>query len=176
VDAHTVDQVSKQQGKVLVKMRRTVSADGKSMVTEATNYMGAKQAHFSNTSVRTAAGAPGSHAISGEWQASTANDISDAGRTMGIESTAKGMKMSWNGTVADAEFGGPAVMQTNDPGHVMVALKKLDARTIEETDTIKGKVADVIRYQLSADGKTIGVVDEDKLHEQRNDYVMEKPH
>ena len=95
---------------------------------------------------------------------------------MGIESTAKGMKLSWNGTVADAEFGGPPVPQTNDPGHVMVALKKSGVRTIEETDTIKGKVSDVIRYELSADGKTITVADEDKLHEQHNSYVMEKLH
>lgn len=174
VNDRTIQLISAQNTKVVVQGRRTVSTDGKTMLSDFTNYMGAKEAHFSMTSQRVAPGPAGSHAISGEWRDAADTEISDTGRTAVIASTAKGMKMTWNGAVVDAEFGGPPVLQTNYPGNVMVALKKTGERTIEETDTIKGKVADVIRYELAADGKSITVVDEDKLHGQRIDYVMTK--
>ena len=42
-----------------------------------------------------------------------------------------------------------------DPGKTMVSLKRIDARTIQETDAREGKVTDVIVSKVSADGKTM---------------------
>jgi hypothetical protein len=56
----------------------------------------------------------------------------------------------------------------------MVSLKRIDARTIQETDTRDGKVTDVIVYKVSADGKTMHVVDEDRLHGTKLTYTADK--
>jgi hypothetical protein len=56
----------------------------------------------------------------------------------------------------------------------MVTVKRLDARTVEETDHRQGKVTDEIRLAAARDGKTIEVTDNDVIHQQVTTYTLEK--
>ncbi|HEX4585671.1 MAG TPA: hypothetical protein VH183_12650 [Burkholderiaceae bacterium] len=62
----------------------------------------------------------------------------------------------------------------NDPGKTWVSLKRISNDTIEETDLRNGKVTDVIRSGVSADGTTMTVVDDDKAHETTVQFKMTK--
>ena len=55
-----------------------------------------------------------------------------------------------------------------------VSLKRIDARTIQETDTREGKVTDLVVSKVSADGKTMHVVDDDKLHGTKLTYTADE--
>jgi hypothetical protein len=55
-----------------------------------------------------------------------------------------------------------------------VSLKRIDARTIQETDTREGKVTDLAVSKVSADGKTMHVVDDDKLHGTKLTYTADE--
>ena len=50
----------------------------------------------------------------------------------------------------------------------MVSLEKLGPNKIRETDKRSGKTTDVIMMEVSADGKTMHVVD----HDPRQDWTM----
>ena len=71
----------------------------------------------------------------------------------------------------------PAVVSNpiaGDPGKTVVSLKRVGSDTIEETDKRGGKVTDIIRSTVSADGKTLHVVDNDVVHETRIEYIADK--
>jgi hypothetical protein len=55
-----------------------------------------------------------------------------------------------------------------------VGMKRIDARTIRETDTRDGKVTDLAVYKASADGRTMHVVDDDILHGTKLTYTADK--
>ncbi len=55
-----------------------------------------------------------------------------------------------------------------------VSLKKINAHTIEETDKRGGTVIDVSTMTVSANGKTMTVVDNDKLTGRTSTYVATK--
>jgi hypothetical protein len=89
--------------------------------------------------------------------------------------TPDGLKMTTpTGQSFDARFDSKEYPVAGDPGKTLVSLKRLDARTIQETDTRDGKVADVVVWKVSADGKTMHVVDEDKLHGTKLTYTADK--
>jgi hypothetical protein len=50
----------------------------------------------------------------------------------------------------------------------MVSLKKVNDRTVDETDSREGKVTDEIRLAAASDGTTIRVIDNDVLHPPTN--------
>jgi hypothetical protein len=56
----------------------------------------------------------------------------------------------------------------------MVSLKRIDANTIEETDRRAGKVTDIIRSTVSADGKSVSVVDTNPVRGTTVSYTMLK--
>jgi len=53
-------------------------------------------------------------------------------------------------------------------------LKRIDANTIEETDRRDGKVTDIIRITVSADGRSLSVVDTDPVRNIKMTYTMMK--
>jgi hypothetical protein len=73
-----------------------------------------------------------------------------------------------------AKFDGKDYPYHGDPGITTASLKKIDANNIEETDKRNGKVIFVTRLTVSADGKTLVAVGEDKLRSQTNEWVLEK--
>jgi type V secretory pathway adhesin AidA len=123
---------------------------------------------------RVAAGAPGSHAISGSWKAEKVSNFSDVGATVTYKMTGDGLQMSWNGQSYDAKFDGKQYLTANDPGKTWVSLKRISNNTIEETDTRDGHAVEVYKMTVSADGKTMAVVDKDIRRGTTTRYEMLK--
>ena len=55
-----------------------------------------------------------------------------------------------------------------------VSVKKIDAHTIEETDKRGGQVVEVDKLTVSANGKTMTVVETNKLTDRTSTYVATK--
>jgi hypothetical protein len=55
-----------------------------------------------------------------------------------------------------------------------VSLKRVNAKTIQETDTRGGTVTDVIVFKVSGDGKSMSVVDDDKIHGNKVTFTANK--
>lgn len=161
-------------GKPISKIELSVSADGKVMTRDATNYVGTTPTMFKGTAKRVAAAAPGSHAISGSWENDTLSSASPAALTTEIMATPNGLKYTSNGTTVDAKFDGKQYETMGDPGHTMVTLKRINDHEIEETDQSDGKVTDVVHWKASSDGKTISFTDVDKLHNTTTTFVEER--
>jgi hypothetical protein len=53
-------------------------------------------------------------------------------------------------------------------------VKKVDKNTIEETDKRDGKVTSVVRFTVSADGQTITIAVDDKLHGTKSEIIAVK--
>jgi hypothetical protein len=174
IDARTVQVANKLAGKPTFSSSMTVSADGGTLTATFKDMSGAQVATGTQVLKRVAAGAPGSHAISGSWKPEKLSDLSDAGATVTYKMTADGMQMNWNGQSYDAKFDGKKVLTANDPGKTWVSLRRIAANTIEETDTRDGQVADIYRMTVSADGKTMTVVDNDVRQGTTMQYKMQK--
>jgi hypothetical protein len=174
VNDHAIETTRKKGGKIMGTDAASVSADGKTLTEEWVDYTGSKPAKGTNGSKRLTAGPAGSHTISGTWQQDQFSGASDSLVTVKYESTADGMKMLWNGQSYDAKFDGKEYPTKNDPGNTMVSLKHIDGNTIEETDRRGGKVTDIIRTVVSADGKSVSVEDADQVHNTKLTYTMMK--
>ena len=174
VDAHTVEFSNKLAGKVMQSGTAMVSADGSTLTESYKDMSGSQVAEFKQVSKREAPGAAGSHAISGSWKIDKVPELSDTASTVKYKMTADRFQMQWNGQSYDAKFDGKQYLTTNDPGKTWVTLKRISNDTVEEMDSREGKVTDVIRITVSADGKTISVVDDDKAHGTTMQYKMAK--
>src|SRR5271168_4360938 len=116
VNATTVEFTDKKAGKVMQTSSWSVSADGATLTGKFTVNVGEKPFTGGFTEKRVAAGAAGSHALSGSWQQGPMTDLSDAARTSKMQSTDNGMKVMWNGQTLDAKYDGKDYAWTNDPG------------------------------------------------------------
>jgi hypothetical protein len=70
-----------------------------------------------------------------------------------------------------AKFDGADYPVKGSYGYDAVSLKKINDHTIEETDKRGGTVTDVSTMTVSANGKTLTVVDTDKLSNRTSTYV-----
>lgn len=174
IDDQTIQFAAKLHGKPSFSNKMTVSADGATLTATFNDASGTQVVTGTQTLKRIAAGAPGSHAISGSWKAEKLQDVSDAGSTVTYRMTANGLQMNWNGQSYDAKFDGKKYLTENDPGKTWVSLRRISADTIEETDTRDGHVVDLIRMTVSADGKTMTVVDKDVRRGTTSRYKMLK--
>jgi hypothetical protein len=174
VDKSTVDITFKKAGKTLAKNVLTVSPDGSMVTGKFTSYYGEKPVMGTMTEKRVAAGPSGSHALSGSWLADSISDYSDVGRLMMLQSTDNGIRISWNGQTVDAKFDGKKHAWSNDPASTMSIFKKLSDTQIEELDYRKDKVTDDTIFTVAADGKSVTVVDTDKVRENKTSYTMDK--
>jgi hypothetical protein len=165
---------NKQAGKQIFIVTYTVSGDGKTLNAKFQDYTGAKLATGSFSETRSAAGPAGAHAASGTWQPGPMTAASDTTTTFGYQMTDQQFSMRWNGQSYDAKFDGKQYPVQNDPGQTVVSLKRIDANTVEETDSRQGKVTDEIRLAAAADGKTINVTDKDVQHDQITTYTLDK--
>jgi hypothetical protein len=139
----------------------TVSADGETLTsrshsTAASNAAG-KAIDGGSTQKRVAPRPAGAHATSGSWRTTKVEQPStDAPLTIVLEDSGKALTLrSGIGEHFTATYGGPAVMVVGDQGHTMAAVRRIDALTVEETDTRDGKPVITYRYALQPDGRTI---------------------
>jgi hypothetical protein len=161
-------------GKVTGTSTDTVSADGSTITSTFTSYYGEKPVKGTATAKRVGPAPPGAHAVSGSWMLNSYPEISEAARIIVVESSANGIKWTWNGQITDAKFDGKQYAVQNDPQQTLVTLKKINDRQFEERDTSEGKVQNITMWTVSADGKTMTQVSEDPVHGTKFSVVLEK--
>jgi hypothetical protein len=174
VSPSSIHIIEKKDGKRALAITYEVSTDGNTLTGKFEDYSGTQVANGTFTETRRAPGPPGSHRISGLWQPEQFHEANDAARTYAYEMTDDQFSMHWNGESYNAKFDGNEYPVHGDPGKTMVIVKRVDERTVEETDHRQGKVTDKIRLAAASDGKTIQVTDNDVIHEQVTTYTLEK--
>jgi hypothetical protein len=163
-------------GKKSADRTLTVSADGNTMTEDFIDYTGPKPAPAKFVNKRVKAGPAGAHAISGSWQQDPKSSTMSADLiTVTYKETADGLKMSApTGLSYDAKFDGKEYLTAGDPGKTMVTLERLGPKKIRETDKRNGKITDVITTEVSSDGKSLHIVDDQPLYSQKFTYTANR--
>jgi hypothetical protein len=73
-----------------------------------------------------------------------------------------------------AKLDGTEAPYKGDPGTTSVSVKKVDKNTIVETDKRDGKVISIARMTVAADGKSMTIAVNDKLHGTTSQVVAMK--
>jgi len=101
--------------------------------------------------------------------------LSDNGLTVTYKTAGGSLSMSSpTGQSYTAKLDGTEAPFRGDPGTTSVSVKQVDKNTIEETDKRDGKVISVERMTVSADGKTMTVKVDDKLHGTTSEFTAAK--
>jgi hypothetical protein len=177
VDAKTVEETDKRNGKVVATSKTTISADGKTATFEFSDSSASNAGPVvgKGTSTRVAPGPPGSHAISGSWRITKMESMSENGLTFTYKTTGNTLSMtSPVGQSYTAKLDGTEAPYKGDLGTTSVSVKALAKNVLEETDKRNGKVITVFRITLSADGKTLSITAEDKLHGTTTHFTADK--
>jgi hypothetical protein len=174
VTTTTVTTVGKLKGKTVWSSKAVASSDGKTFTDEYTNNYGSQPVQFKVISTQVTPPAAGENALSGSWVETKVVSASDEGLLQTLGMTDDGFTFSQNGQSYDAKFDGKKYPITGDPTGTMVVLKKLGPSSVEESDYDKGKLVDVVRMTVSADGKTLHIVDHNVRANRTNRFTADK--
>jgi hypothetical protein len=174
VDANTVTETYKLDGKTVNTIKMVVAADGKSMVRDDTDQYGSDPTFYVERFSRIADAPAGAHAVSGSWRASKMISASGPGVVVKYGMTDDGFTMSSNGQSYSAKFDDKTYPIKGDPTKTMVNLKKVSDTEVIETDSQKGMVVEVEDMTVAADGKSIHVVDTQTHGNRVSRYVLVK--
>src|SRR6266404_5458448 len=166
-DDRTIEETDKKNGKVVATSKTWASADGNKLMFEFTDSSAtnADPVTGKGEETRVAKGPAGSHAISGSWRASKMESVSDNGLVFTYKVAGDSLTMTnLTGQSYTAKLDGTDAPYKGDPGTTSVSVKKLDTNKMEETDKREGKVISIARMTLSADGKSMTIAVDDKLH------------
>jgi hypothetical protein len=167
VDDHSIEEMYKKNGKVVSTSKSTVSADGNTLMFEFSDSSATSGDPVTGKgeATRVAKAPEGAHAISGSWRMAKMDTISDNAMTVTYKVSGDTLTMSNpTGQGYTAKLDGTDAPYHGDPGTTSVSLKKTGPNSIEETDKRDGKVIGMAQMTVSADGKTLKVQWEDKLH------------
>jgi hypothetical protein len=170
----TIQIIYKLKGKQAGNTTLTAANDGRTLDGRFQDFSGTQVASGSFTETRRSAGPPGSHAVSGSWQPGPITNPNAALSLFALEMGTDHFAWQWNGQSYNARFDGKEVPVHNDPGGTTVRVKRINDRTVDETDSRQGRVTDEIRYVVSTDGQTIEVTDNDVIHHQITTYTLER--
>ena len=102
--------------------------------------------------------------MSGSWEFAKVDSVSDNGIIFTYKVEGDSLSMSTpTGQSFTAKLDGTEAPMMGDPGTTTVSVKRINATMLEETDERDGKVINVSRATLSADGKSMTVEVTDKL-------------
>ena len=176
VDANTVQFAGKKGGKPVFDQTRTASADGKTMTVASTNYNADGSAPYKSEAKasRISAGPAGSNAISGSWRIANAQ-VDNPGTLSTYTSSSDGLSMSTpTGAGWDAKFDGKEYPVKGTFANETVSLKKVNDHTIEATYKRDGKLYSTEKMTVSAGGKQMTTVVDNKLSGRVSTYIEEK--
>ena len=166
VNDRTVEETDKKDGKVVVKSTTKVAADGKTATFDFTDSSDSNSSPVTGKGVmtRVAAGPAGSSPISGSWRTSKLDAVSDNALMLTFKVEGDSLSMTNpTGQSYTAKLDGTAAPMKGDPGVTTVSVKRISKSTIEETDLRHGKPIGVTHMTVSADGKTMTFVMQNKL-------------
>ncbi len=162
VDDHTVEVTSKKAGKPMFAETDTVSPDGDTLTQVVKDMTEAEAVTFESGFRRTAPAPPGAHVLSGSWQIFK-QSRSENSTIITYKCTSQGFSAATPlGEKFDAKFDGKFYLMEDDPAHTMVAVKRINANTVEMTNQRDGKIAFVVRLEVTPDGKAIHASSETK--------------
>jgi hypothetical protein len=177
VDPHTIVETDRKGAKTVVSATSTVSANGQTLNFSFKDTTAANGSAVTGkgTQTRVTKGPAGSHAISGSWRTTSLTNFSENGLTLTFKEEGDALSMSTpTGQSYTAKFGGPAVPIKGDTGGTHATVKKLGARSFQETDTRGGKVVSVVTATVSPDGKTMTAAVEDRERGSHATYKLAK--
>lgn len=164
VDPRTIAYSYTRGDKVVSTSTDTVSPDGKTLTTQWRSTDNAKGVEQSGTVVATRVGAApaGAHAASGSWKRAEIKDLTDSNLIITFKDDGESLSlMQPSGEHYTAKFGGPPVAIVGDPAGTMAQVRRINATTIQETDSRGGKPVYVYTMTLAPDGKSMTVVNND---------------
>ncbi len=176
INDHSIEIVNKKNGKVVGTSKVTASEDSKELTNEFTFVAeGGQGGAGKYGSTRVGAPPTAASKISGEWQPGPLQSATENMVVTIYKVSGEGLSMSdLNGDSYSAKFDGKDYPFKGDPGATTVALKKIDANTVEETYKLDGKVVTVNRITVAPDGKTLSFIFEDKLRHMTYKSVARK--
>jgi hypothetical protein len=177
VDANTIQEIDKKGGKTVTTTKSTVSSDGNTQMFEFTDSSNSSGAPVvgKGEATRVAKGPAGSHAISGSWRTTKFSNVSDNALLITYAVSGTTLKMtSPTGQSYSAPVDGSDSPFMGDPGQTSVSIKRVDDRTIDETDKRDGKVIGSAHISVAADGKTMTIAWKDALHDTSGKYTAMK--
>ncbi|HXJ97005.1 MAG TPA: hypothetical protein VMT20_29550 [Terriglobia bacterium] len=178
VDDRTIEETDKKDGNTVATSKTVVAPDGKTATVEFSDSSvtnGGPPVTGKGELTRVAKGPAGSHAISGSWRTSKLENFSDNGITITYKLEGDTLNMtSPTGQSYSAKLDGTEAPYKGDPGTTSVSVKSMGKNAIEETDKRDGKVISVAHISVGADGKTMTIVWNDKLHGTSGQIVAEK--
>jgi len=167
VDASTTEETDKRNGKTVGTTRMSVSPDGNTATVEWTESCNAQGDIVAGKDImaRVAQAPRGSHAISGSWRITKRLNRSENAlvATLKLEDDTFSFADPAGQGYA-AKLDGTETPFKGDLSGTIVSVKRIDENTVEETDKRDGKVAEVTRFTVSADGKTLTVSMENKTN------------
>ena len=176
MDDRNAESTAKKGGSVVGTTKMAVSADNNTL-TQQWSFTNSNGKSGNGTSVLTRVGsAPKSgNMITGQWRIKDIPTYSDNVGIFTFKTSADGISYSApTGESYTAKPDGKDYPYKGDPGTTSVVLKKINDRTLEETDKRDGKVISVAKMTVSPDGKTMTIVADDKLHNQQWKWVADK--
>jgi len=176
VDANSIHAVTKKADKPTSDSTRTLSADGKTLTLAGTSYPadGSQPYKYEVKYMRVAKGPAGSNATSGSWRIQNVNEDT-AGLTSMWKVSADEVSMSTpTGESWQAKFGGPESPVKGTYAKETVLVKKLGPREMEVTYKRDGKLYSTNKMTVSADGKKMTSVADNKWTGRVSTYIDEK--
>jgi hypothetical protein len=177
VDDRTIEEIDKKNGKTVTTSKTVVSQDGKTANFEFmdNSNTNADPVTGKGTATQVAKGPAGSHAVSGSWVTSKLETLSDNGLRVTFKVEGDNLSMTNpTGQSYVAKLDGTDSPYKGDPGITSVSVKRTEKNTIEETDKRDGKVISVARMTVGADGNTMTVKFEDRLHGTNSQFTAAK--
>lgn len=176
VDDKTVDFATTKAGKDVGKQTATISGDDNSLTTAWTYYGNPTGGPVTgnDTQARVSKGPAGSHAISGSWREAKSEVATSDALIFSFKSGGDSLSYSTpTGQSYTAKLDGKDSPYIGDPGTTSVSLKRI-GDSVEETDKRDGKTVSVAKMTVSADGKTMTIEVDDKLHGTKATYIAVK--
>ena len=176
VDPNTIQVTTKKGGNVDSESTRAVSANGKTLTVKVTGHpmSGGDPVITEVAATRVGVAPGGAHATSGKWKIDKVKQ-SDNGLLTTYKTNGDEITMSEpTGETYTAKLDGSDAPVKGAYSYDTVSLKKINARSIEETDKRGGQVVDVSTMTVSADGKKMTIVDTNKQTDRTSTYVATK--
>lgn len=170
VDDRTVRRACRRDGRLVTDSVVIVSADGRSKVeTQTVTDSGPVPLVLEIQARRVGRPARGAHPLSGRWRVVELDLVNhDEDTTYRIVDDTLSMQDRMGRSFV-APLDGTASPYRGDPRFTSVSVRRLDARTIEETDRNGDEVVLVMEWRVEADGATMHVRFDD-----RRGHVMEQ--
>jgi hypothetical protein len=176
VSPKSVATTLKKNGKTVTELTATVSDDGNTLTVKITRHPQNSDRPVSTEATYTRVGkAPaGANGTSGAWRI---NKLKESENNLITTYKSSGDELSMSAPTGEsytAKLDGKDYPVKGGYSYNSVSLKRVDNRTIEETDKRDGKVVAVLKMSVSPDGKKMTTVVTSKLTGRTSTYVAKK--